>query len=134
MDSVYYVAIIRSYYGPKEKLEIAYDERGHYVYFESIEEAREWIHDIESKTYVLAHNEASRPEYVVVNQKTVDWIDNDDDDKYDWDNYRCNSCENQDRKDECIHCRGLSECFDFMSREDIKYVREHAITQDKAEV
>ena len=127
MDSVYYVAIIRSYFGPKEVLSFASYWHGGRIEFGSAADARAWIGVAESERYELAHNEASRPDYIVVDQDTVAWIDSDDCDKFDWDDCECHDGEGGEA------CGMCDECYELMLSQGIKYVREHAIMQDTAE-
>lgn len=121
MDTTYYVAVIKSYFGPKEDLSFASDERGDRIEFGSAADAREWISEVDSESYVLSHNEASRPDYIVVDQNTVAWIDSDDGGKFDWDGCECHDGEYGEA------CGMCDECCALMLSQGIKYVREHAI-------
>lgn len=116
----YYIAKIRSFYGPREELSFATDERGERLEFGAVLEAKRWVDEADADTYVLAHNESSRPEYVVVGQHAVDWLDLEDYGKYDWDGCPC-------RSDAGAPCGDCDECFAWKADQDISYVREHAV-------
>lgn len=116
----YYIAKIRSFFGPREELSFAQDDYGDRLDFDTVLEAKNWIDEAEAGTYVLAHNESSRPEYVVVGQHAVDWLDWKDGSKYDWDGCEC-------RRDAGVPCGDCDECFAWKADQDISYVRDHAI-------
>lgn len=62
------VMILRSWYGPRTTSDLARedDSRGTVRRFADVAAAKEWIEEIESEEYSLANNEASAPDYVIV--------------------------------------------------------------------
>lgn len=121
--SEYYIAKIRNFYGPREELSIVSDEQGERIAFGSVREARKWIDEAEEGTYVLASGEASRPEFVVVDGNVVQWLDMDDDNKYDWDSCPCKTAAGQP-------CGLCDTCTEHRSNEDIAYVRANATSSE----
>lgn len=63
------VNIRRLYYGPLDKDELASDDRGEPLRFETRAEAEQWVAENEpsrNELYRCAHNEHSRPQYTVI--------------------------------------------------------------------
>ena len=64
--SEYRITVRRSWYGPLTTETFAdQDDRSEVAVFASREDAKQWIDDRENCEYRLAHNEASRPEYII---------------------------------------------------------------------
>ena len=62
------VMILRSWYGPRVTADLAHvdDSRGTVRRFACVVDAQEWVDEMESGQYQLASNEASGPDYVIV--------------------------------------------------------------------
>ena len=63
------VLISRNFYGPRSEISVAMEENGQRqveAEFDNAAAARAWIDRAEEDTYVLSHNESSRPTYKVV--------------------------------------------------------------------
>ncbi len=119
-DEKFYIAILGNYYLPdiqgERSVRWASHEQGEAMPFDSIEEAKAWIEEAESDVYVTSHNEAGRPEYMVVDERVYDYISggrNQDMSNYDWDGAEC----------DCGECE---TCIDMMIDQDRDYVRGEA--------
>lgn len=102
----YQIATLPHYYAPdiqgQEKPRID-DEM-----YDTIDEAKAAIAELEDGIYYLDHNESGRPTYVVVDDVTADYIAsgrNEDMSNYDWENAKCG-------------CGECSTCFDMMIGQD----------------
>ena len=107
----YYIAKKEEYYGPDAKYGWVEEENtnsfgfGAARKFGSAEEAAAWIEEREGESYVLAHNEASRPEYLVLNEHDAynlaeAWSHEDlGGSQYNWDH--CADPENPTEDEEC---------------------------------
>ena len=61
------VLISRGFYGPHSEISVAMEENGQReAEFDNAAAAQAWIDEAEEDTYVLSHNESSRPTYKVV--------------------------------------------------------------------
>ena len=61
------VLISRDYYGPHSEISVAMEDNGQReAEFDNAAAAQAWIDEAEEDTYVLSHNESSRPTYKVV--------------------------------------------------------------------
>lgn len=62
------VTILRSWYGPRTTADLAREDDGRATVrrFADVAAAQDWIDVIESENYSLSNNEASSPEYVIV--------------------------------------------------------------------
>lgn len=63
------IAINRHFYGPKSTVELLKCENGpgdHPEVFQSEEAAQKWVQEKDSEIYHTRHNEASRPDFVVI--------------------------------------------------------------------
>jgi len=97
---------------------------GSILYFETIEEAREWIKEAESEVYVLEHNEYMSPEYIIVEDIVAEFIRsgrNQDLSNYDWSGCVCTKGPDGEPCGEC------NECFSHMAALDRDYIWENAI-------
>jgi hypothetical protein len=66
-EGPFYVLETRYWYGATETSSLVMDNTGREpLEFESIDEARAWIDDVEDRPYWLLHNESGRPSYKVV--------------------------------------------------------------------
>ncbi|MEM4658358.1 MAG: hypothetical protein QXX77_08065 [Candidatus Methanosuratincola sp.] len=112
----YKIAVLRYAYQPDTGgLERVYflDEE-----FETVEEAKEFIAELDNEVYILQHNEYSRPDYLVVDDVTADWImsgRNSDLSNYDWSDTECT-------------CGECSKCIVTIIDQDRAYVRKYAIS------
>lgn len=114
----YYVAIVSNFYGPSNTVDFAEDGRE----FETVEEARKWIDEESEERYELAHNEASSPEYYVIDESTYEWLHNSDAGKYDWDDCVCDS-----PLEDGQNCTQCESCYNNMHEQDVAYIVDHAI-------
>lgn len=111
----YKIAVLRYAYQP----DIAGLERVHFINeeFETVEEAKEFIAELDNEVYILQHNEYSRPDYVVVDEVTANWVEsgrNGDLSNYDWSNAECT-------------CGECNKCIATMIGQDRAYVRKYAV-------
>ena len=63
------VLISRNFYGPRSEISVAMEENGQRqveAEFDNAATAQAWVDRAEEDTYVLSHNESSRPTYKVV--------------------------------------------------------------------
>lgn len=62
------IMVLRSWYGPTTTADLARTDDGHADVrrFATVAEAQEWIDEAEADQYMLSHNEASGPDYVIV--------------------------------------------------------------------
>jgi hypothetical protein len=62
------VMVLRAWYGPRTTADLAREDDGRATVrrFATVADAQTWIEAAEAEQYVLAHNEASAPDYVIV--------------------------------------------------------------------
>lgn len=62
------VMVLRSWYGPRTTADLLRDDDGHAMVrrFGTVADAQDWIDEVEADDYSLSHNEASSPDYVIV--------------------------------------------------------------------
>jgi hypothetical protein len=128
----YVIAILRDAYTPdlqgmrSVRFYTERDDNTHPELYDTVREAQEQIDTMESVTYLLSHNECSRPEYLIVEDSTAQYIlsgRDGDDDNYDWDSCDCNK--RNDNGDCCGECQ---RCLTNMIDEDRLYIRNNAVT------
>jgi hypothetical protein len=115
----YYIAKKEYYYGPEEKFGWVIDPDGppkgtgfDAAYkFPTLEQAQDWIEDGQDIPYMLSHNEASRPDYKILNEAAAERLASawEHDDLgagcYDWDH--CQDPENPTDQEEIEAMRKL---------------------------
>jgi hypothetical protein len=119
----YMIAILRDAYTPDlqgMRQVRFYDEMTeHAEQYDTIKEAQEQIDKIQGETYCLSHNETGRPEYIIVDDSTAQYImDGRDSDlgNYDWDDCDCD----KNNGDCCGECQ---TCLTHMIDEDRLYIK-----------
>lgn len=123
----YHIAILKHVYQPDlqgdRQPQWRTDHHDDLISYDSPEEARAEIADAESEIYVTGNNESERPEYIIVDDVTADYIRdgrNMDLSNYDWDNCSCKR-----NNGEC--CGECNECITLMIDQDRDYIRARAI-------
>jgi hypothetical protein len=127
-DTKYAIAVLRSMYYPDiagdRAVEFVGDDPARpddYTLYDTIEAAQEVVDVLNAERYVLAHGEASRPDYVIVTDTTAEYISHGrwDASNYDWRGHECS----------CIEEYGnvCEDCIAMMIDQDIDYVRSHAV-------
>lgn len=124
---MYSIAILKDIFRPdiqgKRQVGWITDDNGAPIQYDTIGEARVAIAERDSAIHYTEHNEAGRPDYVIVEDLTVDYIcggRNGDMSNYDWAD---NSCTRH--KGEC--CGECNECITMMIDQDREYIHNSAI-------
>jgi hypothetical protein len=121
MNTTYRIARIREYYqgtlGVNNGPSIDDGE------YDTIEAAQAAIDAEKQETYYLAHGEAGRPELIIVDDNTADYIESGrggDMSNYDWPD---------DDTVECHNCGECNSCIAMMEEQDCNYVRNNKVTE-----
>lgn len=86
-----------------------------------LEDAKAKVEELEDETYICGHNEAGRPEYLVVSEDDAECIFTmGSENNYKWEDCRCESGKDGTPCGEC------SQCFEFMIDADADRYREAA--------
>jgi hypothetical protein len=90
-----------------------------------LSEARHKVAELEEKIYVCGHNEAGRPEYLVVKDGDAEAVfERAVNNQYNWDS--CD-CKDGERGEACGQCQ---KCFEYTIDADIESLREVAVDQE----
>jgi len=128
MSTQYAIAILHNYYGAESQAKLfAADENNTgvdgYDTYDTIEEAEEIIEGFNSDDYILAHGEAGRPDYYIVEDHDAEYVSGGrggDESNYNWDTCDC------DRKNgDC--CGECDTCLELMVEQDRQYIIDNAI-------
>jgi hypothetical protein len=92
------------------------------VLFDTVDEARGKIKELDDDTYVTSNNEAGRPDYYILDYHKAQTYFDDGNDKYSWDS--CD-CQNGDDDEPCGECQN---CFRYMRDMDEEWVKIHSIS------
>ena len=125
---MYAIAIMTNSYGNDEQVKLYAADQNNtgadgYDTYDTIEDAEELISEWNDDTYVLAHNEAGRPSYYIVDDNIASYIAsgrNSDGSNYDW-----SSCSCTRNNGEC--CGECDECLELMVYQDRQYIIDNAI-------
>lgn len=130
----YAIAILGEFYAPDIRGERTVrfvtdaDKYDLPVLFDTAEDAKSRIDDLEEDVYYLAHNEAGRPEYVILSESIADHIRTGrggDQSNYDWDAHQCDQMDSDGNA-----CGECSACIDMMIDQDRGMVRANAVIAD----
>ena len=127
----YAIAIVSHYFNNDDRIKIHTEDPNteNYHVFDSIRNAEVWVDTRNNNPYTLQHNEASRPEYYVLDKNDAEYIytgRNSDDTNYDWDEIdeeNCLDSETDHACGECLYCSRLK------TYQNIDFAKEHAVSK-----
>lgn len=121
----YAIAILRNVFMPDiqgmRSVRFVSDEQYQTEYYDTFDEAKEKLEELDNDIYCTCNNEAGRPEYVIVDEDVADYIQsgrNSDGGNYDWDGCDCT----RNNGDCCGECQ---TCLDHMIDDDIAYIQNN---------
>lgn len=111
-----YIATVRNFYGPSSTYTINEEAV-------TLPEALAKIKSLQHEVYTLAHNEHRRPDYLIIDQTTLDSlaVRHEDQGNYEWDYYDGDLNEDGNPTDE-------QEAARWMSEQDIDLIREESLS------
>ena len=88
------------------------------------EQCREYAENENDETYVLEHNECSRPDYYMLDNNLPEWADGG---WYDYDD-----CESRDEPDStcaegCDCCPHIASCYALQKEQQIVWIQKHGV-------
>lgn len=136
MKKVYVIAQIKNLYagnvsqspisflieraGEVDSVSVPAQATGYYL-----DEARDKVSELEEKIYVCGHNEAGRPEYLIIKDGDAEAVfERAVNNQYDWDDCDCDAGESGGACGEC------QKCFEYTIDVDINSLREVAVGQE----
>lgn len=132
------IAILRNFYhhdiqGQRSVLFVQEEGQKHpedYKTYDTLRDALDAVDEMDYEVYYLSHNEADRPEYVIVDADVADYIISGrggDMSNYDWDDCDCDNCDADGNA-----CGQCNVCIDMMIDQDIDHVRDNAVEEASA--
>lgn len=119
MKTTYSIAIIRTSSSPRclfSRIDWMKDENGKSVEYADLDHARDAIKELDAAPYLQLDWEAGRPEYVILDQFSADYVRGNqegDMSNYNWGNAECT-------------CGECGDCLKMMERQNIAYIFDHA--------
>lgn len=126
--STYSIAIIRNWYAGETRNSIDWvrDDRADRIEYSTVAEALGRVEELDADVYVTDSNEAGRPEYIVVDAGTAEYIETGrgyDGSNYDWSGCQCDDAAGHPDGYCCGEC---DSCMAAMQDQDEEYIRDHS--------
>lgn len=124
MKKNYTIVSIHEHYSGNDRINYTFesDYNQHDLAAFDLAEARKQVASMDGDTYVQGHNEAGRPEHLIVYLTTAEYIRdgrNGDGGAYDWDDVECEN-------DNEICCGMCDTCIAAAVDQDVEYLRDAA--------